>query len=210
MSENDLQDWLIKDGVRDELTLISRRMLEIEFDISSVASSEIDCKGIDWQRLLLAGSILAQSKQRSHEETALKIATAAILISEHLPWRDAGAILLEKLSNHRAVTLAEDRKLVTPKLDDRLGVTSRLEAFRRQMETSVLERFSGSWLPVNEFQSEFWNGATSPEISWLSASAPTASGKTFLVRKWLIDQMLTSESTVAVYIAPTRALVGAI
>jgi len=208
MSANDLQDWLIKDGVRDELALISRRMVELEFDITSSPSTSVDCQRIDWQRLLLAGSILAKSRLRSHEETALKIATAAVLIPEQETWRDAGAILLEKLSNHRAVTLAEERELVSPKLDDRLGVTSRLEAFRRQMETTVLERFTGAWLPVNDFQSEFWKGATSEETSWLSASAPTASGKTFLVRKWLIDRMLTSESSVAVYVAPTRALVS--
>ncbi|WP_217539479.1 DEAD/DEAH box helicase, partial [Stenotrophomonas sp. GbtcB23] len=76
------------------------------------------------------------------------------------------------------------------------------------MEPTVLERFPGIWLPVNDFQREFWSGASSEETSWLSASAPTASGKTFLVRKWLIDRMLTSDATVAVYIAPTRALVS--
>src|SRR5690606_10823808 len=41
-------------------------------------------------------------------------------------------------------------------------------------------------------------------------SAPTASGKTFLVLQWLIDQLIAGESQVAVYLAPTRALVSEI
>ncbi|PPU29877.1 MULTISPECIES: DEAD/DEAH box helicase [unclassified Xanthomonas] len=208
MSATELQDWLVEDGVRDEIALISRKMVEMEFELSPSKESSADYQPIDWQRLLLAGSILARSRIRSHEETALKIATAAVLLPERKTWRDAGAILLEKLSNHRAVTLAEERALISPRLDGRLGITSRLEAFRRQMETTVLEKFTGKWLPVNDFQRDFWSGASSDETSWLSASAPTASGKTFLVRKWLIDRMLTSDSTVAVYIAPTRALVS--
>ena len=46
--------------------------------------------------------------------------------------------------------------------------------------------------------------------SWLSASAPTASGKTFLVLQWLLDHLRTSETRVAIYLAPTRALVNEI
>ncbi|WP_348522408.1 DEAD/DEAH box helicase [Bradyrhizobium liaoningense] len=54
-----------------------------------------------------------------------------------------------------------------------------------------------------------WNRARNPQ-SWISASAPTASGKTFLVLQWLIDEMKASGATIAVYLAPTRALVPGI
>ncbi|NOM30177.1 DEAD/DEAH box helicase, partial [Klebsiella pneumoniae] len=40
--------------------------------------------------------------------------------------------------------------------------------------------------------------------------APTASGKTYLVLQWLVDQVITGETKVAVYLAPTRALVSEI
>ena len=39
---------------------------------------------------------------------------------------------------------------------------------------------------------------------------PTASGKTFLVLQWLIEQISLNEKRVAVYLAPTRALVAEI
>lgn len=84
----------------------------------------------------------------------------------------------------------------------------RLEVQRREMDRSVLVQSSGVWLQVNDFQQRFWNSATGER--WLSASAPTASGKTFLVLQWLMDQMISGDTLVAVYLAPTRALVSEI
>ncbi|WP_259460973.1 DEAD/DEAH box helicase [Paraburkholderia sp. BL23I1N1] len=42
----------------------------------------------------------------------------------------------------------------------------------------------------------------------MSASAPTESGKTFVVMQWLIEQMRSPTTRAAVYLAPTRALVS--
>ena len=122
--------------------------------------------------------------------------------------RDAGAVLLSKLSNFRAVALAVGRGLVADGLDQRLGISLRLESQRREMDRSVLVETTGRWLEVNEFQQRFWTGAST--ATWLSASAPTASGKTFLVLQWLVDQVAAGEATVAIYLAPTRALVSEI
>ncbi|WP_309391781.1 DEAD/DEAH box helicase [Chelatococcus sambhunathii] len=117
-------------------------------------------------------------------------------------------MLLGKLSNFRAVALAEDRGLLAADLDSRLGMSLRIEAQRRQMNRAILIESSGRWLPVNDFQERFWSNAG--DHQWLSASAPTASGKTFLVLQWLIDQMRSTDATIAVYLAPTRALVSEI
>lgn len=174
----------------------------------AAAPSNQSASDIDWHRLLLAGSILARSTERSYQEASLRIATAAISLPNPTEIRDAGAVLLDKLSNFRAVNLAYGRELVADDLGSRLGITLRLEAQKREFEQSVLVRSSGEWLKLNDFQQKFWNSANGK--SWLSASAPTASGKTFLVLKWLIDEMLSGDSRVAVYLAPTRALVSEI
>ena len=60
---------------------------------------------------------------------------------------------------------------------------------------------------MNTFQRSFWSEADSQD-TWLSASAPTASGKTFLVSKWLIDALKRGLARVVIYLAPTRALVS--
>lgn len=209
MSLIDLQSWLIAEGLRDELDALTQQTVRTELDnLAPLPAADESAGTPDWPRLIFAGSILARSDERSHQEAALRIATAAVTLSNSSAVRDAAAVLLGKLSNFRAIALANERELLTAGLEGRLGMTLRIEAQRRQMEQSVLVQSSGRWLPVNEFQRRFWNRAANH--GWLSASAPTASGKTFLVLHWLLDQMRSTASTVAVYLAPTRALVAEI
>lgn len=208
MSIAALQSWLLEDGIKADLNEVTRLTVRQEIANLATDSSNQSASDIDWQRLLLAGSILARSNERSHQEASLRIATAAISLPNPATVRDAGAVLLGKLSNFRAVTLAHGRELVVDDLDGRLGLTLRLEAQKRELERSVLVRSSGEWLQLNDFQQKFWNSADGK--SWLSASAPTASGKTFLVLQWLIEELLSGDTRVAVYLAPTRALVSEI
>lgn len=200
---------MLSDGIKYDLERISKRIVSLEFDTTSHQPVEDD-SDIDWARLLLAGSILARSSRRVVEESALRIATGALLVSDDPCVRDTGAVLLEKLSNSRATSLAVSRNLIAHGLFSRLGIGAKVEATRRAIEQSVLENFTGKWILVNDFQSEFWRKASSDSAGWLSASAPTASGKTFLVQRWLVDTMLTSGARAAIYIAPTRALVSEI
>jgi superfamily II DNA/RNA helicase len=208
MSLASLQSWLLEEGIRDDISSITRLSVRIELD-NLIPELDASAKAeIDWPRLLLAASILARSDQRPDREAALRIATAAVVLANGQELRDTGAVLLDKLSNFRAIALAEERGLLSAGLNGRLGVALRLEAQRREMDRSVLVESSGAWLEVNDFQKRFWTGA--PGNTWLSASAPTASGKTFLVLKWLQEQLIAGKTQVAVYLAPTRALVSEI
>jgi hypothetical protein len=204
----ELQSWLLQEGIRADLDAITRLTVRNELDNLERDPSEQALETIDWPRLLLAGSILARSDERADQEAALRIATAAISLTKKEVYKDAGAVLLGKLSNFRAITLATNRNLLTADLEGRLGIGLRLEAQRREMDRSILVQSSGRWLQVNDFQQRFWANAAGE--GWLSASAPTACGKTFLVLQWLIDQMITGKTRVAVYLAPTRALVSEI
>jgi superfamily II DNA/RNA helicase len=204
MSLGKLNDWLLSDGIREDIDTLIR--ITVRSELANLASeTDATVSPIDWPRLMLAGSLLARSDLRAHQETALRIATGAVTLDNLQPIRDAGAVLFDKLSNSRAVSLALSRDLIMPDLDGRLGMTLRMEMQRRQMDHSILIESTGLWLPVNDFQQRFWNSARSH--SWLSASAPTASGKTFLVLQWLIDHIRCTGSRIAVYLAPTRALV---
>jgi superfamily II DNA/RNA helicase len=210
MSLVDLQDWLISDGVGVEVERLSWLTVVTEID-NLVRGSEFYAgqETIDWERLLLAGSILARSVERRHQEAALRIATAAVTLETTRRIRDGGAILLGQLSNHRAISLAEGRNRVAAQLDSRLGLSMRLEAQRRKIESAVLIESTGHWLSVNDFQRTFWTEATGNH-NWLSVSAPTASGKTFVVLQWLLDSMIVGDARIAIYLAPTRALVSEI
>jgi hypothetical protein len=206
MNLGELQTWLLAEGVRDDLTRVIQMTVRSELDNLAVGINEPAVKDLDWHRLVFAGSILAQSDARVNQEMALRIAVGAITLTNDKVIKDSGAVLLGKLSNFRAVTLAVNRDHVAAHLDKRLGVALRLESQRREMDRSVLVETSGAWIQVNDFQQRFWAHAS--RASWLSASAPTASGKTFLVLQWLIDQLGASKAAFAVYLAPTRALVS--
>ncbi len=208
MSLAELQSWLLEEGVRDDLHEVTRLTVRNELDNLLPDISEFSADSIDWPRLLFAGSILARSNHRGDQDAALRIATAAISLANRQALKDAGAVLMGKLSNFRAVALAAARELVSAGLDARLGTALRLEAQRREMDSSILVQATGTWLQVNDFQKDFWANASAD--GWLSASAPTASGKTFLVLQWLIDQVIAGENRVAIYLAPTRALVSEI
>lgn len=210
MKDTELFDWLTREALQNDIAKLTQ--LTVATEITNLEESyacDNPQEEFDWQELLLAGSLLARSDQREHQEAALRIATAAVTLDTAPDVRDAGAVLLEKLSNHRSVELAQKRNRVAPDLEGRLGVAMRLEANRRRFEDSILLESSGEWISVNDFQRELWKGASSG-ANWLSASAPTASGKTFLVLQWLLDHLRTSETRVAVYLAPTRALVSEI
>lgn len=210
MKDTELFDWLTGEALRSDIIRLAQITVATEITNLAEVNRSADAKtNFDWQLLLLAGSLLAKSFERAHQEAALRIATAALTLETSPKVRDAGAVLLEKLSNHRSVELATRRNRIAPDLEGRLGVSMRLEANRRRFEDSILLEASGKWIGVNNFQRELWAGASSG-AGWLSASAPTASGKTYLVLQWLLDHLRTTKAKIAVYLAPTRALVSEI
>lgn len=210
MKDTELFDWLTGEALRPDIIRLAQITVATEItNLDEINKTADTKKSFDWQLLLLAGSFLAKSAERAHQEAALRIATAAITLETSPKVRDAGAVLLEKLSNHRSVELATRRSRIAPDLEGRLGVSMRLEANKRRFEDSILLEASGKWISVNNFQRELWAGASSG-AGWLSASAPTASGKTYLVLQWLLDHIRTTKAKIAVYLAPTRALVSEI
>jgi superfamily II DNA/RNA helicase len=208
VSEDELIEWLLAEGVASDLRLLSRvnSLQELE-NVEPAEAIGKAMMAIDWNRLLLAGSILARSESRPPREAALLIATSAMTLAERGPTRDAAALLFEQLSNKLAVALAQRRDEVGVDLDTRLGVGARLELTRNRLKNSVVLEANGEFLEVNAFQRSFWTSAQD-DSSWLSASAPTACGKTYLVLQWLLDQVRAKRARMVVYLAPTRALVS--
>ncbi|MEZ6002055.1 DEAD/DEAH box helicase [Hyphomonas sp.] len=161
-------------------------------------------KDFDWQRLMLAASILAESEDTSELETALMIAQAGLVFGSTALVRDASAVVLSQLSNRQAVRLAEKKDLVRPDLTRHLGLTQRLLATRRAIEDAIPVNSTEDVLG-NPFQQKLWDGLG--RFSWLSATAPTAAGKTYLILNWLMGELQAGRGRLAVFLAPTRALV---
>jgi superfamily II DNA/RNA helicase len=211
MKLTELQDWLLTEGLEPDLTLLGRLAVLNELGGIKISDDLVDqLKSINWERLLLGGCVLARSTERRFEEAALRIATGAVSLSKEDLAADAGAILFEKLSNRRATKLAETKAMIKPGLLQRLGIANRMDAMFREVDNTILIESSGEFIDANKFQQEFWLASNKNKTAWISASAPTASGKTYVVLRWLLDQLKAGDAKVAVYLAPTRALVAEI
>ena len=63
----------------------------------------------------------------------------------------------------------------------------------------------GHELSLNRFQKEVWNATNTTQI--LSITAPTSTGKSFLLCQWLAEYFREHPTTFVVYLVPTRALI---
>lgn len=61
-------------------------------------------------------------------------------------------------------------------------------------------------LRVNGFQKKLWEVARNQ--AWLSVSAPTSAGKSFILARWICDLMCSFPVATIVYLVPTRALIS--
>lgn len=159
---------------------------------------------IDWDRHLLAASIVTLDAPEAVQSGALRIVQGCLQdpgASERQ--KEAAEYLLCRLGNQRAADLAH-KKGLTPDNSDNgaLGPLS-LDLIRRTLELSV--ESGDHRIPVNHFQRQFWDAAE--RSRWTSISAPTSAGKSHIVRLWLTTQIATHVRYRAVYLVPTRALI---
>ena len=115
--------------------------------------------------------------------------------------------MLTQLANHRAIRLAINREFLAEAFDERLGVTGQMLLARREFAQSIVP-VARQPITANRFQRQFWDELR--RAAWVSASAPTASGKTYLVLQWLLNEFSIGRAKLGVFLAPTRALVSEI
>jgi Lhr-like helicase len=209
MTLEQLQAWIAsEDGLLPELLLLSRLAAAKSVESQSFElTADLRDAQPDWRRSLLAASILATSDRPRQVELALSVAHAGLLLSKGREVEDASGVLLTQLSNHRALGLATSRGILSPNLEGRTGVAERIAMARRELSQTIFLQ-NGVSIVANSFQRKFWDDLA--EAAWVSASAPTAAGKTFLVLQWLVNEFTGKRAKLAIFLAPTRALVGEI
>lgn len=208
MALEELQSWILSsDGLAEELRTLSRFAAARSLGGLTETDQALRDYQPDWRRLLFAGSILSASPSPEANETALAVAQAGLLYSDNRQVAEASATVLTQLANHRAVRLAINRELLAETFDECLGVTEQMLLARRELNQSLVP-VRGYPITANKFQRQFWDELQ--RAAWVSASAPTACGKTYLVLQWLLNEFALGRASLAVFLAPTRALVGEI
>ena len=168
-----------------------------------------DTDPIDWSYLLSCASVMAMSRQEAPLDAALRIAQTALLAKDaEEVHRDAAVLLLDRAGNHPALTLARRRGLVGQEALDHYPAPLRMEIVRSRLELAIPAMDGGS-AAVSRFQRDLWTAVEHND--WISASAPTSAGKSFIVRRWFCEQaeraMRARSAATLVAIVPTRALV---
>ncbi len=204
MGKDNLQDWLLNNS--GFLTQYRHLIIDsVSGQFSNLQRDKCTNEKHDWHYLLLCASFLAQSDKGKCQDIALRIAQYC-LESRYASeiQKDAAAVVLDTLANRPAIKLAENRKLLQKDYTSRLPLTLLQDWTKRSFKNSIA---LSNYIPLeaNRFQCLFWEKAVSND--WVSLSAPTSAGKSFIVGQWLVDYLRNSPCSNIVYIVPTRALI---
>lgn len=185
---------------RAVLTLsVSRSIKELKWeeDIESIK------KRINWNNLLGIASILSYSKSSKHLEAALRIAQTCLMSNPDPNQKNACVVILENLTNIPALELAVQRDLIKANYEDNLPLPFKIQTNKIKIENSIL--LDDSVISLNRFQKTVFD--SSQKNNSLSISAPTSSGKSFILYQLLLEELKNVGVTI-VYIVPTRALIS--
>lgn len=203
MGFKELQNWLLSnDTFKEQLKLVIIDSVANQF--CSLIREKEDFHH-NWNYLLLCASLLAKSETEVGQDAALRIAQHCLQsrhITEHL--KDGAIIILDSLANKQAIKLAEDRSLIKEGIFDRLPPVLKKDWVRHDLENSI-ELSDQTILYTNRFQKLFWDSVLS--FKWMSVSAPTSAGKSFIILQWIIEYLRLNSNANIVYLVPTRALI---
>jgi Helicase conserved C-terminal domain len=159
---------------------------------------------IDWQFAFLCSSALTSSRLDAAQDAVLRVARACLTLDVDRSRREAAAVLLERLGNRPSLELAASRGLVELDAWTAVPAPLQLDVIRRRLELTIPVEGRDSII-ANPFQRDFWDAASA--AGWVSISAPTSAGKSYIVKGWIEDRARTLERFQGVYLVPTRALI---
>ncbi len=177
-----------------------------QFEKLDVDESIYETDLIDWNYLLLCASVLVTSNASECLDVAYRIAQYCLVTDQtDDEQKAAAAIVLDSLTNNPSIQLAIQRGYLPEDYSKSLPLPLQLERIKRGIQYSILGRDNYSVIPINRFQADVYESAK--ELDWMSISAPTSSGKSFILLKILSDYYREEKGKIAVYIVPTRSLI---
>jgi hypothetical protein len=161
-------------------------------------------RDLNWDHALMAASLVNVDATESAQDGALRITQGCLQDESSTDaQKEAASYLLRRLGNGRSADLAATKNLIADSSDLIPSGPLYLDLARRRLSLRIL--VNGERTEVNNFQSQFWSAATASQ--WVSLSAPTSVGKSYIVRLWMINRMMNNTTFKAVYLVPTRALI---
>ncbi|WP_340673044.1 DEAD/DEAH box helicase [Brevibacillus agri] len=177
-----------------------------QFENLEVDKTVYEGEPIDWNYLILCASMLVSSDASECLDVAYRIAQYCLVTDQtNEEQKAAAAIVLDSLTNNPSIQLAIQRGYLPKDYSKDLPLPLQLEKIRRGIQYSILARDDKTVIPINRFQADVYKSAK--ETEWMSISAPTSSGKSFILLQILSDFFQERKGKIAVYIVPTRSLI---
>lgn len=203
MTSEELAEVILS-GSRFQSHLSAITLTSILQDLPAISPAETPAE-IDWNHALFCCSALTTASSEKAQEAALRVAQGCLSAETAEPaHHNAAAVLLERLGNRPAVELAERRELVEVDAWDKAPSPLQLDVIHSRLALTISVA-DGESIAANRFQREFWNRASN--YLWLSVSAPTSAGKSYVVKRWFGERLAATEGFRGVYLVPTRALI---
>lgn len=184
-----------------------RQSIVAEFDRAAFPSVNFGARivEIDWELALFLASALDEDGSADVQQAVMDIGFGAIQSESSTPEnKTSAALLLERYGNWPSIELAIKRNRISDAYRRSLPLPLRIDSVAAKLEHTI-QPFAGAPFLGSDFQKRFWNESRLNE--WLSVSAPTSAGKSYVVKRWVIDQALTEKRSLVLYVVPTRALV---
>jgi hypothetical protein len=160
---------------------------------------------VDWARALSLASVLTAEDDATAQDVALRVAQGCLAGQDALDHhREAAAIILERMGNRPSLDLAVERQRVEPDAWTQAPAPLQLDVVRRRLELAI-PIAGGDIVAGNPFQRRFWSAVEN--AGWVSVSAPTSAGKSYIVRRWFEERLADQAQFTGIYVVPTRALI---
>lgn len=168
-------------------------------------AEDVRYREIDWEYMLSASSVLAQMDDGKSQDAALRVAQSCLSFkNDNETLKSAAAVILDMLSNNAAISLAIKRQLLQQNYKSSLPMPLRIDMTTREVKNSLVYD-DGKEVVLNVFQREVFKRVEQNDR--ISISAPTSSGKSFLLLQLLLNAIKKNIAKNIVYIVPTRALI---
>lgn len=168
-------------------------------------AEDVRYREIDWEYMLSASSVLAQMDDGKSQDAALRVAQSCLSFkNDNETLKSAAAVILDMLSNNAAISLAIKRQLLQQNYKSSLPMPLRIDMTTREVKNSLVYD-DGKEVVLNVFQREVFKRVEQNDR--ISISAPTSSGKSFLLLRLLLNAIKKNIAKNIVYIVPTRALI---
>jgi hypothetical protein len=160
---------------------------------------------VDWSRALSLASTLTTEDDAAAQDLALRVAQGCLMADNTLDHhRAAAAIVLERMGNRPSLKLAVDRQRIESESWTQAPAPLQLDVVRRRLELAI-PIAGGEIVAGNPFQRRLWTAVENAR--WVSVSAPTSAGKSYIVRRWFEECLADREQFTGIYVVPTRALI---